>query len=209
MERLTGHLARRSGFVFAMAISVAALAGPPAAQASTSCGYSAFEQPFLNWNDPGDYVLAPNASFEKGAKGWTLAGGAAVKHPGNPLRSTSSKYALSLPAGSSATSAPICVETAYPYSRMFAYTSVPNSAYGASLQVELLYTDAVTGKSVTQQVATLANEPRWDATAPFLLPLAISIKPDSNGRLWVRYRFTPLYQTGWMIDDLYVDPKKH
>jgi hypothetical protein len=92
---------------------------------------------------------------------------------------------------------------------MFAYTSVPNSAYGASLRVELLYTDAVTGKSVTQQVATLANEPSWDATAPFLLPLAISIKPDSNGRLWVRYRFTPLYQTGWMIDDLYVDPKKH
>jgi hypothetical protein len=206
---LQKHIVQRRTFLLGAAIWIAVLVGAPAALASTSCGYSAFEQPFLNWNDPGYYVLAPNGSFEKGAKGWTLTGGAAVRQPGNPLRSASSKYALSLPAGGSATSAPICLEIGDPYSRMFAYTSVPNSAYSASLKVELLYTDAATGKSVTQQVATLANEPSWDATVPFLLPLPISIEPDSNGRLWVRYRFTPLYQTAWIIDDLYIDPKRH
>jgi hypothetical protein len=203
------HLVRRSTLLLAVAIWIAAFVAAPAARASTSCGYSAFEQPFLNWNDSGYYVLAKSGSFEKGASGWGLTGGAAVQSPGNPLRSTSSKYALSLPAGSSATSPQICVETGYPYSRMFAYTSVRNSAYSASLKVELLYTDAGTGKSVTQQVTTLANEPSWDATARISLASPDNIKPDSNGRLWVRYRFTPLYQTAWMIDDLYVDPKRH
>jgi hypothetical protein len=205
----TGHLVRRSTFLFAAAIWIAALVAAPAAQASTSCGYSAFEQPFLNWKDSGYYTLAPSGSFEKGASGWALTGGAAVATPGNPLRPTSSKYALSLPAGSSTTSPPTCVETGFPYSRMFAYTSVRNTAYSSSLKVELLYTDAGTGKSVTQQVTTLANEPSWDATARISLPSTDNIKADSNGRLWVRYRFTPLYQTAWMIDDVYVDPKRH
>jgi hypothetical protein len=186
------------------------LAAPAQASTSyTSCGYTLFEQPFLAWNDSGSYVLAPSGSFEKGSSGWTLAGGAKVTSPGNPLRPTSSKYALSLPAGSSATSPPICIETGYPYSRMFGYTTIRNPSYASSLKVELAYTDATTGKAVTQTVATLANRPVWDATQKILLPSPDNIKPDASGRIWVRYRYTPLYNTAWMIDDLYVDPKRH
>ncbi len=200
-----------------LAALAALVVAAPAAQAATiytsqapaSCGYTVFEQPFLTWNDSGSYVLAPSGSFEKGSSGWTLAGGAAVKSPGDPLRPTSSKYALSLPAGSSVTSPPICVESGYPYSRMFGYTTVPNPAYSSTLKVELIYTDATSGKSVTQTVATLADEPVWDATQRISLPSPDNIKPDSKGKLWVRYRFTPLYNTAWMIDDLYVDPKRH
>lgn len=202
-------MSRVSCSLAAIAALAAVAIAAPAAQAATSCGYSLFEQPFLTWNDSSTYVLSPSGSFEKGASGWTLASGAKVSSPGNPLRSTSSKYALSLPAGSSATSPPICVETGYPYSRMFGKTTVVNPSYTSSLKVELLYTDATTGQAITQTVTTLPNQAAWAPTPRITLPSTDSIKPDSNGRLWVRYRFTPLYTTAWMIDDLYVDPKRH
>jgi hypothetical protein len=186
-----------------------ARANPPSPQTGNlSCGYTAFEQPFLNWGDSDYYVLASNGSFESGAPDWTLTGGAAVESPGSPIQSGSVGYALSLPAGSSATTPPICVDGGTPASRMFAYTTLRNFKYKSTLRVELIYTDN-SGKVATKLVDTLADEPYWDATRRMSLPRPVTIKPDSSGYLSVRYRFTPLYKTAWRIDDLYVDPWKH
>ena len=187
----------------------AAQAGGPAPQtAPVSCGYTAFEQPFQNWGDSDYYLLAPSGSFEAGAPDWTLSGGAAVGSPGSPIVPASSGYALALPAGSSATTPPICVDSGSPYSRMFAYTTVRNFKQKSTLKVDLIYTDN-SGRLTTKQVGVLPEEPYWDATQQLTLPKPVTIRPDANGSLSVRYRFTPLYSTAWKIDDLYVDPRKH
>jgi hypothetical protein len=91
---------------------------------------------------------------------------------------------------------------------MFAYTTSRNFKYKTTLKVELIYTDN-SGKVATKLVDTLPDNPYWDATKQMTLPKPVTIQPDSSGYLWVRYRFTPLYNTTWRIDDLYVDPKKH
>lgn len=203
-----------------LGITAAALsvAFAPAAQAATtttttatpvSCNY-AYEQPFSTWGDTGFYGLTPTGSFEAGtATGWTLSGGAAVKAGGNPLRPESTLYSLSLPAGSAATSPVICVESGSPWARMFANTTVRNLAYSAGLKVEIIYTDASTGKTVTRAVTTLAQRPAWGPADRMALGGPVSIKPGSDGRMTVRYKFTPLYKTAWSIDDLFIDPKKH
>jgi len=178
----------------------------PAAQAAVNCnqGYS---QPFAQWGDYGYYALAPNGSFEGNtASGWSLAGGATVKSPGNPLRQ--GRFALSLPKGSTATSPPICVEAGSPHARMFALTSTRNSSVGAALRVELVYTDVGTGQSTIRAVGTLAQRSSWSPTERMALGGPVNIKPGADGRLTVRYRFTPIYSTAWMIDDLFIDPKK-
>jgi hypothetical protein len=208
-------LARRGAFT-AILLSLSAV---PAAQAGTtsttttptvvSCDY-AYEQPFSTWGDTSLYGLTPTGSFEAGtASGWALSGGAAVRAPGNPLRPTSSLYSLSLPAGSTATSPPICIEAGTPTARLFANTPVRNSAYGAALKVEIIYTDAGTGKTVTRPVTTLAQKTGWGAAEQMALGGPLSVKPGKDGRMTVRYKFTPLYKTGWSIDDLFIDPKKH
>src|SRR5437764_14026832 len=66
-------------------IGLGALAlGAPAANAgvlvasATNCDQQVFEQPFLPWADVANYVLSPEGTFEGGAKGWNLSGGASV-----------------------------------------------------------------------------------------------------------------------------------
>jgi hypothetical protein len=193
---------------FVIVTPTAGAAGPPPQSPPPSCGYTAFEQPFTNWGDFDNYVLAPNGSFEWGTAGWTLTGGAGLVSPGSPIMPGSGGYSLSLPAGSSATTPPICVDGGSPYSRMFAYTTLRNFKYRQTLRVELIYTDN-SGKVATRLVDLLADEPYWDATPQMSLPKPVNIKATSAGNLTVRYRFTPLYKTAWRIDDLYVDPKKH
>jgi hypothetical protein len=203
-------LARKARFgIAAIALSVAFAPSAQAATTTTStgCGY-AYQQPFSAWGDTGYYGLGPSGSFESGATGWTLSGGAAVKSGGNPLRASSAQYSLSLPAGSTATSPTICVETGSPFARMFANTPVRNLGYGSALKVELIYTDASTGKTTTRAVTTLAQRSSWGPTEHLALGGPVDIKTGKDGRKTVRYRFTPLYGTAWSIDDLFIDPKR-
>ena len=203
---------RKTLIVLAGTFAISALAVPAAQAATTgsSCNYGAYTQVFKPWGDPSYYDQIPTGSFESGdAPGWTLAGGAKVTSPGNTLIPYTRGYALSMPVGSSVTTPPICTETGLPYIRMFGYTPVMNSKYPNSLQVQILYIDASTGKQVVQTVTSLKAVKTWTPTAKINLPKPESIKPDSTNHLWVQYRFTPLYSTSWTIDDLFIDPKKH
>src|SRR5690349_18902161 len=104
------------------ALAALAVAAP---QARAACPDQPLDRTFLPWLDPAFYQAAPDSGFEAGGS-WTLAGGAAVVDGNQPYLSGSKS--LDLPAGSSATTAPICVTVAHPTIRFFARNSGSSSA---------------------------------------------------------------------------------
>jgi hypothetical protein len=67
-------------------------------------------QPFRPWGDSANYVLTPGGSFEPGGPSWTLSRGVRIVS-GNEsfyVRSTSDRYSLYMPSGSSVTTPPMC-----------------------------------------------------------------------------------------------------
>jgi hypothetical protein len=77
----------------------------PAAQAA--CPDQPLSRPFTPWLDYAQYHPAPDGSFAGGAAGWTLNG------------ATVSNGALSIPAGASAVTPPICITPSHPTLRFF------------------------------------------------------------------------------------------
>src|SRR5688500_9529282 len=95
----------RSPFVLAVFVAGLLLAAP-AAQAA--CPDQPLSRPFTPWLDYAQYHPAPDGSFAGGAAGWTLTNGASV-----------SGGALSIPAGASAVTPPICITPVHPTLRFF------------------------------------------------------------------------------------------
>jgi hypothetical protein len=193
--------------ILILTVVLCALAATPAAQASTSCGYTAFKEPFIPWGDSGDYILSKSGNFDGGSNGWTLKNGAKLVSGGNTLLSSSAK-SLYLPVGSYALSPSTCIETNFPYARMFAMTSTPDAYQTNTLRVDVQYMDAVYNKLVTEPAGVVTQTAGWAPTDYLTLPNPENIKPDSKGKVWVTYKFTPLYRSAWKIDDFYVDPKR-
>lgn len=83
---------------------------------ATSCEEQVFEQPFLQWADPANYVLAPSGTFEQGSGSWDLEGAASVSTGDEPLdvHGAGEIKGLGLPAGSSATTGAMCVGIEHP-----------------------------------------------------------------------------------------------
>ena len=96
-----------------LAAAVAAMAGaaaPAHAALGLACPYPT-SPVFLRWGDHHNYALTPGGDFESSAAGWTLTGGARVV-TGNEsfnVGGPGQTHSLSLPAGSSATSPPMCI----------------------------------------------------------------------------------------------------
>jgi hypothetical protein len=183
----------------------AALAGPAHAgvltRSATDCADATLTQPFKPWLDHSYYK--PVDDFESGSDGWTLTGGAAVV-AGNAAQrvgGASDARSLLLPAGSSATSPPVCVGLNEPTLRYFARrNSGLLSTLTVSVQVQLEL-----GVWVTLPIgADLGGA--WHPSLPSLvvanlLPL---LPPDMTA---VRFKFAPLLGGSWQIDDVYVDPR--
>lgn len=168
-------------------------------------------QAFAQFGDPWWYALEPDGGFEHGASGWTLSGGAAVV-PGNESFSVSGPgtHSLSLPAGSSATSPPMCVGLLDTRMRLFVENG---GAARSGLRVEAIYSGGfgalLGGLGRTLGVSDEAYEragAAWQPTAPVdLLGGTLPLFTQS-----VRFRFTPLGAGGnWRIDDVYLDPLMH
>jgi hypothetical protein len=174
----------------------------------TPCSGQSLSQPFRPWSDSANYAFVTNGGFESGATGWTLSGTAGVvsgNEPFNVHGSTDGK-ALSLPAGSSATSSPTCVGTLSPTMRFFARnTGAPSS----TLRVDVVYTDAL-GLHWAIPIATLSGSSSWAPSAPALILANVTALPLlSGGAAQVAFRFVPQGSNGgWQIDDTYVDPYK-
>jgi hypothetical protein len=162
--------------LFAACVALALAA--PAAQACTG----SVSRPFLPWLDLAWYERAPDGGFEAGADGWSLDGAAVVDggHPwGGDQRS------LSIPAGSSATTPPVCVTVAHPTIRFFARGT-------GSITVTVL------AGGVELPVGVVLGGGSWWPSLP--MPVLANLL----GAQEVRFRFASA--GALRIDDVYVDP---
>jgi hypothetical protein len=185
--------------------AVAALAAPAQAgvltKSATDCGNPQLTQPFARWADTSYYKLVDGGAFETGTAGWTLTGAARVVD-GNAtqkVNGASDSHSLSLPAGSSATTPPVCVGLDEPTMRYFAKSTSLLRAMTVSVQVQLQL-----GVWVTLPIGVDLGG-AWHPSLPTLvvanlLPL---FPPDMTA---VRFTFRPLLGT-FNIDDVFVDPR--
>jgi hypothetical protein len=198
MNRLRA-LCAASASVAALAAPAGASAGPLADQAP-SCDSQVMSQPFLPWADVASYTLNPGGSFEDGGAGWLLDGAsvAAGNEPFN-VTAASDGQSLSLPAGSSAVSAPICVGIEHPDIRFFASGSNP----AARLTVEVLF-ESASGNVLSAPIGTVSGSSGWAPTAPFpIVANLLAILPGNDTAVAFRFRASA---GSFRIDDLYVDP---
>lgn len=174
------------------------------AAAAQACNYTGAEQVFKPWGDQHSYVLAPDGGFESGGQGWTLANGAATVD-GNEsffLGDASDSRALSLPAGSSAVSPPICMSLDTPIFRLLARNTGDPSA---GLRVEAVY--PLLGLLRTKTVSTVYGGQAWAPSQQMSTVLTLSTILGTVVPSAVQIRITPVGSGGnWQVDDLYVDP---
>ncbi len=148
-------------------------------------------------------MLLPEGGFEGGAAGWSLTGGAAVRTGNEPffVRAGTDERSLRLPAGSSATSPPMCVGFAYPTMRLFARTTGDEDSRLA-VHVRFRLGDGVE-RSV--RIAELEAGERWAPTRAFWI--LANLLAYQDGPQQITFRFSPTGGEGsWDIDDVYVDP---
>jgi hypothetical protein len=161
---------------------------------------------FAPFGDTGSYFPLANSGFESGSASWALSGGAA-QVAGDATTLIGAKKdaaALSLPAGSSASSAFVCVEPTAPSMRFMLKNT---GAASSKLGLDVLYTD-LSGKPGASQIATFTATSAW-APSPITYYYANLLALATGGTTSVAFRFHPLDATGvWSIDDVYVDPLK-
>jgi hypothetical protein len=202
------NLRRTVAATFIAAIASAAFASTASAGLITasaeSCNDGALTQPFQRWGDRANYKLVGGGSFESGATGWTLSGGAKVVTGNETFKVGGSTHSrsLSLPAGSRATTPFVCVGAHEPTIRLFARRQ---SGLLTSLLVEV---QLQTSLGLTAWLPVLPGDlggGSWHPTVA--MPVLVNLLTLSTvDRTPVRFRFTPLLLGSWQIDDVYVDP---
>lgn len=181
-------------------VALFALAG----SAQAACPYTGAEQVFRPWGDNHNYVLAPDGGFEAGAAGWTLRGGARTV-AGNEsyfANDAADSRSLSLPAGGSAVSPPICMSLDTPILRTFVRnTGDPSSRLRIDATYKLL--GLVKTKTVSNVTAGAAWVPSQQLSTVLTLSTIIGTLVPSA----IQVQITPLDSRGkWQVDDFYVDP---
>ena len=165
---------------------------------------TAASQPFARWGDSSNYVLVPGGNFEKSMAGWTLSGGAAVVNGNEPfyVGSRSDNRSLALPAGSSATTTPMCFAPGDMKMRFFGVSNGSSSSY---LQVKVVVKSAFGILSVLDggQMPTNSVWVPSPKLQLLLTNLTSLISTDS-----ISFRFVPYGSASWRIDDVYLDPWK-
>ena len=187
-----------------LAVAAVLVAMAFSSAAAQACPYKGAEQVFQPWGDTSSYVLAPDGGFEAGGSGWSLGGGAAVAS-GNEsffLNDAADTKSLSLPAGSSAVSPPICMSIDTPHFRLLARNSGdPNS----TLRVEASY--SLLGLVRTKTLSTVKGSPSWAPAQQMSTVLTLSTIVGTLIPSAIQIRITPVGSGGkWQVDDVYVDP---
>jgi hypothetical protein len=189
---------------FAALLITALLALVVSAGSAQACSYLGAEKVFSPWGDQRSYVLAPDGGFEAGGSGWKLNRGAAVVE-GNEsyyLNDAGDSKALSLPAGSSAVSPPVCMAIDTPSFRLVARNSGNPSS---QLRVEAVY--KLLGLVRTKTAGTLRAGSAWAPTQSVSTVLTLSTIVGTLIPSAIEIRLTPLDSSGqWQVDDVYVDP---
>jgi hypothetical protein len=184
-------------------IAPAAQAGPLVASAP-DCSTTGGDQVFAPWADLSYYAGAPGGSFEDGAAGWTLSGSSVASGNESYNVGGGGSHSLSLPSGSSATSATACVGINNPDIRFFAKNS---GSPLSTLHVDVKFEDA-NGDVITLPVGVVAGGGSWQPTLQ--MPIVANLLPLLPGENTpVAFRFTPEGAGGsWKVDDVYVDPPR-
>jgi hypothetical protein len=157
-------------------------------------------RPFARWGDMNNYVLVPGGSFESGAVGWKLAGGASVAK-GNEtfyVHSSADRNSLYLPSGSTATSPPMCFAPGDWHFRFF-------SAGTGSVRVKVVV-KSLLGVVSTLDAGSVSSGGTWAPSPELQLTLTNVcglLATDS-----ISLRFSPANTSGLRIDDVYLDPWK-
>jgi hypothetical protein len=187
----------------AMAAATPAHAGLLASSAHDCDADGTSARVFKPWLDLAQYVPAPGGDAESAA-GWTLEGGARIV-AGNEtwnVRSSTDRGALSLPGGSRATTAVMCVGIGHPTVRFFSKRT--SGSLLNPLAVEVLF-EGLGGTLKSLPIGVVLAGGAWQPTLPF--PVVASLLPLFPGQLTpVQFRFTPVGQANWQVDDVYVDP---
>ena len=183
--------------------SVALSAAPAAAETGPvpdGCPDVPTVQPFAPWQDFADYLLVPDGDIEAGGSSWLLEDGASAVEGNEPFAVgvASDHQSLRLPAGASATTAPMCIGVEHRTMRFFG-----TSTRSGALTVEALYTK----RDGEQKSITLGTMRGGDAWAPSdVLPMRVNDLAGEDNAMSVSLRFTPRGDATWQIDDVYVDP---
>lgn len=190
-------VAFQRAFIFALVVALAAMIGGRVGTASAAdCPPPpSAVQPFVKWSDANSYVLTTGGSFEPGSALWSLGGGAKVTtgNAPNPIGSSSDSYSLSLPPGSSVTSACVTAPKIVGIVRFFAKNS---GTVGTQLKVEVLV------KGGVYQAGTITPGSSWMPT-----PMLRSNAPEYKGAVTYQVRLTALGSGGALnVDDMYFDP---
>lgn len=181
------------------AFSGSAIAGDDSSTAG--CPVVPTVQPFAPWQDLGQYFLAPGGDMEGGAAGWNLSGGATAVAGNESFNVAGADHdtALSLPADSSATTAPFCVSVDHRTMRFF--LRGPSSGV---VHVDAVYAKR-TDKEKSVRLASVAAGTAW-APSEVVEMRVNEIAPEYDNALPVSLRFTPRGTGTWQIDDVFVDP---
>ena len=167
---------------------------------------------FAPWGDNYNYAYAPDGGLESGAKGWALSGGAGVVS-GNEsffVRGSRDRYSLSLPAGATATTPPMCIGLLSGKMRFFTSNA---GASTSRLRVQVVYAGGTGGLlgSVGKllgvaDVGYVTSGSAWQPS-PAIAMLGGTLPLLTQS---VQFRFTAVDSQGkWRIDDVYLDPLKH
>ena len=184
-----------------LAVLAAALAGGPARAAApaqaAACSQPSYSvsQPYIGLGDTNWYTLAPGqAAGGFDGIGWTLTGGARVLT--TTLADGSTGTVLDLPAGSTAVSPQMCVNSTFPTGRL----TMRQAANGPGLKVYVAYMGAG-GKA--QSSGALVGGSTWGVSRAFQLHA-------SNLVSWTEAQYTFAGQKGGaQLYAFYVDPHVH
>jgi hypothetical protein len=198
---------RRRRAVFAAVCALAAIAVPTASAGdlagtlqapvgtvlgtASACQGRVLSQPFAPWGDQHSYFPAAGGTFERGAPGWTLTGGASVVPGGDTLLAGSSGGALALPNGSSATTPVICVDAASPTVRFF--------AKGAG---SVIVSTSIAG--IWLPIGTVQGGASWAPSQAMLNVGSLLGLLTPSGTATATFRFAGSGSV--KVDDVYVDP---
>ena len=211
----TGKGMRRLLAVATMLVALAAASATPASAGGSDgsllgCGHEA-THPFLRWLDPLPYTLLPGGDFESGAAGWKLSGGARVVDGNEPfdVGGTGGSHSLLLPAGSSATSPPMCMGLVLPVVRYFS----TGGNLLSFMRVEAVYKDPSGRQRSIDLLPPGLPGKSWAPSLPALQLMGLLNVLTLDGLTSeIALRFTPrgtLFGSGtWRVDDIYVDPWK-
>jgi hypothetical protein len=197
LRHLTGALLALAAIVVpsAGAASTPILQAPVAALTgkAAACQGRVLSQPFSAFGDAATYFPVANGSFENGAPGWTLAGGAAVRDGGDPFVPGSAGFSLDLPAGSSATAPASCVDLGSPTLRFF------TRATGSTITVSVI------AGALTLPIGVIRPTGAWAPSPTLLLVTNVLGLVTPSGTLNAAFRFSSSGGDA-RIDDVLIDP---